>query len=170
MLCAETRFGPAPGLEAAIYDEAVSMRFLMSCFICALLAGCGGPPAGQEEALHQWVADAEAAAEEKDRRGLLNMISENYADNRGNDYERVGQILRAYFLRQQKIVIVSKIDQIVINADTAAEINLTAGMAGTRESFGLDADAYRFNLELEYDDGQWLLIGARWGQLAGELH
>ena len=36
--------------------------------------------------------------------------------------------------------------------------------------FGLDADAYRFNLELEYDDGQWLLIGARWGQLVGELH
>ena len=74
------------------------------------------------------------------------------------------------FLRQQKIVIVSKIDEIVINAGTAAEIDLTVGMAGTRGSFGLDADAYRFNLELEYDGNRWLLIGALWGQLAGELH
>ena len=146
------------------------MRFSTLCLICALLAGCGDPALGPEEALRQWVADAEAAAEDKDRRGLLNMISESYTDSRGNDYERVGQILRAYFLRQKKIVIVSKIDEIVINAGTAAEIDLTAGMAGTRGSFGLDADAYRFNLELEYDGNRWLLIGAQWGQLAGELH
>ena len=146
------------------------MRFLSTCLALALVSGCGGPEEGPEEALRQWVAEAEAAAEEKDRRGLLGMISENYRDHRGNDYEQVSQVLRVYFLRQRNITIVSKIDQIVVSADTAAEIALTAGMAGTRESFGFDADAYRFDLELEHDGDRWLLIGARWGPVGQQLH
>lgn len=144
------------------------MRFLTSCLVCALLAGCNGPADEPETALRQWVAEARTAAQDKDRRGLLALISENYSDSRGNDYERIGRILALHFLRQQDIVIASKIDRIAVNAGTAAEITLTAGMVGTRKSFGLDADAYRFDLELERDGDQWLLIGARWGRLAEE--
>jgi len=97
------------------------------------------------------------------------MISENYTDNRGNDHERIGQTLRGYFLRQKKITVISKIDEIVVTADTAADIKLTAGMAGTRAAYGFDADAYRFELELENDGDRWLLIGAEWGQLGDEV-
>ena len=50
--------------------------------------------------------------------------------------------------------------------DTAAMVDVTVGMAGTNNDvLGLSADAYRFEFELEKPDDEWVLIGARWGDL-----
>ncbi len=145
-------------------------HYLKLSLICVVLAGCSRPEGGPEEALRAWVSAAEVAAEERDRRGMLALISENYADGRGNDYEGVGQMLRIYFLRQQSIALLVTIDEIVLSADTAAILKLTVGMAGTNNSpLGVSADAYNFDLELQVDDDEWLLIGARWGELGDKL-
>ena len=145
-------------------------HYLKLSLICVVLAGCGNTAGGPEEALRAWVNAAEEAAEERDRRGLLALISENYADGRGNDYEGVGQMLRVYFLRQQSIALLVTIDDIVLSGDTAALLKLTVGMAGTNNSaLGVSADAYNFELELQADDDEWLLIGARWSELGEQL-
>jgi hypothetical protein len=147
------------------------MRVLILLLICTLTGACGGPSAGPDEQLRQWVADAEAHAENKERRALMDMISAAYADARGNDIESVENMLRLYFLRMQNISLLSTIDELIVNADSAAEIELTVAMLGTRDSaLGLDADAYRFHLELEHDGDEWLLIGARYGELGGDMH
>ena len=147
------------------------MRLITVCTICALLAACGGPAAGPEESLRQWLADAEAAAEDLDRRGLVAMVSEKYADGRGNDRDAVDKLLRLYFLRQRSVVLVMKIDKLTIIDETAAEILVTAaGVGTTTRALGVNADAYQFALELEKDDDEWMLIGARWGEPGQELH
>ncbi len=148
------------------------MRILIFSLICAFLAGCGGgPEAGPEEALRAWVDAAEAAAEDKDRRGLLTMISENYADSRGNDHEQIGGMIRFYFLRQKSVTFITSIHDIVVMGDTAAQVSLTVGMAGTDASaLGVRADAYNFELELENTGDEWMLIGARWGEIGREMH
>ena len=147
------------------------MRLITICLICALLAACGGNTGGPEEALRQWVADAEAYAEDLDRRGLVGMISENYADGRGNDKEGVNRILLGYFLRQKSVEFVTRIDELTIIDETAAEILVTAAGVGTTTSaLGFNADTYQFALELEKDDDDWMLIGARWGEPGEELH
>ena len=131
-----------------------------------LIISCGGPVVGPEEALRTWVDDMELAAEEKDRGAMLEKISEAYADARGNSRKDLGDTLLVYFLRQQSLAFISTIDSIVVNGETAAEILLTVAMAGTNDgSFGLSADAYRFELELENIDSEWFLIGAKWGEL-----
>ncbi|MEE8220848.1 MAG: hypothetical protein V3R21_03745 [Woeseiaceae bacterium] len=147
------------------------MRLITACMICALLTACGGPSAGPEEALRQWVADAENAAEDLDRRSLIAMISENYADARGNDRDAIDKLLRFYFLRQKAVVLVMKIDEMTITDGTAAEILLTvAGIGTTSRALGVNADAYQFSLELEMDEDEWMLIGARWGEVGQKLH
>ncbi len=148
------------------------MRILIFSLICAFLTGCGGgPEAGPEEAVRAWVDAAETIAEDKDRRGLLAMISENYADSRGNDYVQINSLFRFYFLRQKSVVLFTSIDDIVVMGDTAAKVTLTVGMAGTDSSaLGVRADAYKFELELENTDDDWLLIGARWGEIGSDLH
>jgi hypothetical protein len=79
-------------------------------------------------------------------------------------------MLRIWFLRNRDIVLLSKIDEVNVLGGTAATVGLTAGMAGTGNgSFGLTADALRFELELESHDGDWKLIGARWGEVGAEL-
>ena len=60
----------------------------------------------------------------------------------------------------------TKIDNIEMMGDTAAMVDVTVGMAGTNNDvLGLSADAYRFEFELEKPDDEWVLIGARWGDL-----
>ncbi len=106
------------------------------------------------------------AAEEKDRRAIIERISEAYVDGRGNSRDDVENMLRVMFLRQDTIVLLPSIDSIEIIDGTVADVELTVGMAGTNQSvLGLSADAYRFELELERGNSDWTLISARWGEL-----
>ena len=120
--------------------------------------------------MRQWVSEMEVAAEEKNRRGMLNRISESYADARGNSRKDIGDMLLLQFMRQQNVSVLSTIDEINVFADSAAEVKLTVAMAGTDTGrFALSADAYRFDLELEKADNEWLLIGAKWGELGTDV-
>ena len=135
-----------------------------------LLAGCGGPSTPPEEAIRQWVSTAAVAAEARERRTLVGMISPAYSDARGNERSDIENVLRAYFLRVHSIELVTKVDAIRLYGDSAADVEVTVGMAGRNDGvFGFSADAYRFELELERGDEDWLLISARWGELGHEL-
>lgn len=146
------------------------MRFLTLSLLLIILSACGGSATDSEEMLREWVARGEAAAEARDRDNLLDLISEDYVDSRGNDRSQIGDILRLYFLRQQSIALLTGIDEITVFGETAAKVKATVGMAGTNSGgWGFRADAYQFELELHKLDDEWLLIGARWGELGGEL-
>ncbi len=150
------------------------MRTLILCMAAMTAAGCGsssGPGEDPEADIRAWVERGEAAAESKDRSGLLDMISDNYADSRGNDRSGIGDTLRVLFFRQNTIALLTSIDDIRFMGDSAALVNVTVGMAGTRNAgIGLNADAYAFEFELEKQGEDWLLIGSRWGELGGSLH
>jgi hypothetical protein len=136
----------------------------------ALVFACGGPPGTPEQALSDWLTRAELAAEEKNRAALTGMISGAYADARGNDRAAIDRLLRLYFLRQREVALLTRIDDIRLQGSSAAFMTVSVGMAGTNSgTFGLTADAYRFEFELEADGDEWLLIGARWGEIGREL-
>jgi hypothetical protein len=138
--------------------------------VLLLIAACGGPATPPEEELRQWVNSAQAAAEAKERRAMLDLISPDYADGRNYKRDDIGDMLRVYFLRQNNITLLTSIDEIRLYGDSAAEIDMTVGMAGTNDSvFGFSADAYSFQLELENNGDDWLLIAARWGEMGQEL-
>lgn len=171
MLCAAARNATDTGVSASNGNRVAGMRAGLLIAICALFAACGGSADGPEAQLRAWVSAMEQAAEEKDRRAMLDRISENYTDTRGNSRKDVGETLLVYFLRQQTINIISTIDEITMSGDFAAKMALTVAMSGsTSGSFGLTADAYNFELELENNGDDWLLIGARWGVLGEDPH
>ena len=147
------------------------MRTLCTIGVVVLiLVACGGPASAPEEQLRAWVAAGVEAAKDKDRRELVSMVSESYADARGNERRDIENLLRVYFLRHQKVALLTSIEQITVYDDSAAKIEMTVGMAGMNDSvLGLSADAYRFELELEMDADDWLLISARWGELGEEM-
>ncbi|MCP4331163.1 MAG: hypothetical protein GY785_00795 [Gammaproteobacteria bacterium] len=143
---------------------------LLASALIALLCACGGPATGPEEELRDWVQRGVAAVEGKKRRELVGMISSAYADARGYNRDHVENILRAYFLRMNTIELLTSIEEISIIDDSAAELLITAGMAGTHDGVvGFSAKAYQFALELEKDGSDWKLISARWGQMGKEL-
>lgn len=135
----------------------------------AMLGGCA-PPTDAETALREWVARGEAAANREDRRELMDMISPAYADARGNSRDEIDRMLRLLFLRQDSVKVVTHIEAIELHGETAADMTLTTGMAGGDDSLlGFRAEAVRFAFELEHDGSDWLLTGARWGELGEEL-
>lgn len=110
-------------------------------------------------------------AEAKDRRGLVDMISPAYADARGNSRDDIENLFRLYFLRQNNIQLITSIDDVRVIGDSAAELELTVGMAATNEGvLGFSADAYKFEMELVRDSDDWLLISGRWGEVGGDIH
>jgi len=150
--------------------NAIPLGYLACAAIFVAIAGCE-PAAAPEEAVRQWVEEAQEAVEGRQRGVLADMIADSYADARGNDKSDIEQMLRIWFLRSSNIVLVATIDEVTVMGDSAATVFLTAGMATTSEGiFGLDADALHFKLELETTGDDWLLIGARWAELGGELH
>ena len=135
-----------------------------------LLGACSAPSAGPESEIRDWLDRGVAATEAKERRELLDMISSAYADARGNNRAQIGNILRAYFLRMNKIELITTVGEITVMGETAALVLLTVGMAGTKDGLlGFSADAYEFSLELEKSGGDWQLLSARWGELGKEL-
>jgi hypothetical protein len=147
------------------------MRTLFTAGAAALLLGaCGDPPTEPEEELRAWVAAGVEAAENEERRKLINMISASYTDGRGHSREDIDKLLRVYFYRQDRISLLPRIEEITVFDATAAKLIMTVGMAGTNEGvLGFSADAYRFAFELEKDADEWQLISARWGELGDEL-
>ncbi len=141
-----------------------SVVFLLLCSAC-------GEKVGPEQELRQWLSDGQAAAEAKQRSRLVAMISSSYADVNGYQRSQISNMLSVYFLRQKTVKLLTSIDDIRVFGETAAEIDLNVGMAGSNESaLGFSARAYRFELELERDGDEWLLTSARWGSLGETLN
>ncbi len=148
-----------------------TFRRLTLGLVCSGLIACGNPPTPPEQAVRAWVAHGQQAAEDKDRRALLKMISPAYVDARGNSRDEIENLFRLYFLRQHSIALLTKIEAVRVFDDSAAELELTVGMASTNDGvLGFSADAYRFEMELERDGDDWLLISGRWGEVGGEIH
>lgn len=144
-------------------------RLLVTLGLSVIVA-CGAERGGPEAELYAWIDAVQQAAEEKDRRGIIDRISTSYIDARGNGRDDIENRLRVYFLRQGGITVIPTVNDIRIFGETAAEVSLTVAMAGTSDSrLGISADAYRFELELEKVDGDWALIAARWGELGEQL-
>ena len=143
---------------------------LAAALCCLLLAGCSEPAGTPEEGVRAWVDKGVELAKEKNRRGLVQMISPDYTDGRGNDRDAIEDMFRFYFLRAGDIALLTRIEELVVHGDSAAELLLTVGMAGRSDGvLGFSADAYRFEMELEREGADWLLIGARWAELGEEL-
>jgi len=153
------------------YPESIRDTVRLLIISAALVVtGCGGSATDPEAELRAWVSDAEEAAESKDRGALLDKIATSYTDARGHDRDELNNMFRFYMLRQQSIALLTKIDEIELLDGTAADMSLTVAMAGTGAgSIGLNADAYHIELELEKDGDDWLLIGARWGEVGGTV-
>ncbi len=140
-------------------------KILFLLLISAFAAACGKPAGSSEDEIRAWLDAGQTAAEERDRRALLDMVSERYVDRRGNSRDDVGNILRALFLRNSSVTLLTRIESLEVFDDTAAEVTLTVAMKGDR----LNVDTKRFVLELERTDDDWELITARWGDLGDTL-
>jgi hypothetical protein len=138
--------------------------------LCSALVGCAA--SDPETEIRALLAAAEEAAEARDHGFFADLLGAGYRDAQGGDREQALRSVRGYFIANQRIEIVSRVDEVTLEGADAARAIVHAGMLGRRagESLagGLDADLYRFELELVKEGGNWRIIGARWNRALGE--
>lgn len=149
----------------------MKMLFTAAALAAATVAGCGG--AGDPEAdIRALLAGAAQAAEARDAGFFSALVGIGYRDAQGHDRDELLRTLRGYFIANQRIEIVSRVDEVKLEGSDAARVVLHAGMLGQRSGAaalaGVDADLYRFELELVNDGEDWRIIGAEWRHGLGE--
>jgi hypothetical protein len=136
----------------------------------ALVAGCGaGDPEAEVRAL---LAAAEEAAEARGAGFFADALGAGYRDTRGRSRDEAIRTVRGFFIANQRIEIVSRVDEIVIDGEGAARAVVHAGMLGRRTGAplidGIDADLYRFELTLVNAGGDWQVVGADFRRAVGD--
>ena len=138
--------------------------------LAVLAAGCGA--SDPEAEIRALLAAAEEAAEARDVGFFGGALADDYRDARGNDRAEMLRKLRGYFIANQRIEILSRVDEIVVDDDGSARAVVHAGMVGRRAGAelidGIDADLYRFELTLVNDGAEWQVASADFRRAVGE--
>ena len=140
------------------------MRRYAAMIVVLALGACGGED--PEASLQRLVESAEGAAEARDTGYFRGLIATSYADSRGNDRDRIIDAVRGYFFTNQRIDVVTRIEETQLLGQDAARMTLLAGILGRGEGAGVldgfDGRLYEIELELVQSGGDWQIIGARW--------
>jgi len=143
-------------------------RRALAVLLLGIVAGCGGSSGSDAEAeLRALVAEAEAAAEDRDTGFFRELISTNYADAAGRSRDDLIDRVRGYFFLNTSIEVLTRIERVELSGSDAAELVVQAAIVGGRRGGALpdiDADYRRLEVELVRDGSRWQVIAAAWGR------
>jgi len=125
------------------------------------LAACADP-ASPEQQVRAVIESMETAVEARDVGDLMEHISANYRDAQGQDRAEASRYARGYFLANQSVHLLTRIETLEFPAPDEARVKLQVGMAGRAGESGLTADLYDFELALIREGDEWKLSYADW--------
>ena len=119
-----------------------------------------------EEQVRTAIAEIELAAEARDTADVIEWLDPAYRDAHGNDVEEVRRLLRGYFLTNQSIHLLTRIETLTFPHPDEARVVLQVAMVGrdadAANAWNLAGDLHRFELALISQDDRWLVNWARW--------
>lgn len=135
--------------------------------LALLLVACSRDAASPEAQIRTLVAQAQTAAKARDAAALRALVADDYADAQGNDRKAMEGLIRLHILRNQSIHLFTRIGDIVFLQPDRATVSVAVAMAGrpvvsAGELAGMNADLYRFDLELVRRGGDWQAQRAAW--------
>jgi hypothetical protein len=152
-------------MTGKILAKAVPLLVVILLYAC----GQGDSP---EEQVRQYVAAVEAAAEARSLGDLKGLIAEEYRDDQGRTRRDIVAIAARYLLANKNIHILTRIGELTFPAPERARLTVFAALTGQNVSdldalLNMQADLYRFDLELHRADGKWRLDKGDWQPASG---
>jgi hypothetical protein len=131
--------------------------------VLALLSGCSGD-ASPEQQVRAVIDSMEVAAEARDVGDLMEHVSTAYRGADGLDRAEAARYVRGYFVANQSIHLLTRIESLEFPAPDEARVKLQLGMAGRggQGAADLSADLYDFEVALVREDGEWKVSYADW--------
>jgi len=133
--------------------------------------GACAPGSTPEQQVRAVLAAGEAAAERRDHRALMALVSPDFADAYGGGDGELSRMLRAYLVAHPAVHLVTRVESVEFPYTDLAQLRLTVGMLGrdgranAEESLTLAADLHAVELELRLEDGDWKVTRAEWNSL-----
>jgi hypothetical protein len=131
--------------------------------VLALLPGCSDD-ASPEQQVRAVIDSMEVAAEARDVGDLMEHVSTAYRSADGLDRAEAGRSIRGYFVVNQSVHLLTRIESLEFPAPDEARVKLQVGMAGRggQGAAALSADLYDFDVVLVREDGEWKVSYADW--------
>lgn len=136
----------------------IAVRLLFFALAAALASACSRGT--DEEQIRALIDSAETAAEARDVSDLMDLVADNYADDRGSDKDELQRFMRAYFVMHPKIELLVTVGEIELETANRARVQVDVTMLGTRldggpEQTSLTGDLESLRVELRRVDSQW---------------
>ncbi len=138
------------------------------CLSLLLLAACNKDTSSPEEQIRSTILAMESAVEQRSLDSVKERVSTDYKDEWNGNRRAALRSLMFYFQGHQSIHLLTRISDIQIGEDgNSARAIVYVGMAGkpVEESdklIDVNADLYRFDVDLIADGNEWLVTSARW--------
>lgn len=123
----------------------------LACMLCACQSA--GDP---EAAVRDVIAAGEAAAEARDVGAALELVSTDYADDRGQDRAALGNFLRGWFALNPRVELVVRIESVEFPEPNRARVQLAVTSLSSRGRLAVDGE--RLTAEFVDESGDWRLL------------
>jgi outer membrane biogenesis lipoprotein LolB len=146
------------------YCRSAMMLFVQGLLAALLCSGCAAPDSADTQ-VRQVLAELEHAAEARDTRRFADRISAQYHDDEDRDAAAIASLARGYFLVNQSIHLLSRVERIDFPTNTEARVKITVGTIGNEAdptNSSVAAEVHDFDVTLSKEDGEWRVIYARW--------
>lgn len=134
-----------------------------------VFAGCGASDSPEQQ-VRAVLGQMETAAEARDVSELMEHISEDYRDSNGLGPQEAARYVRGYFIANQSIHLLTRIEDITFPMRDEARVKVLVGMVGREADAANDssdlgdlaADIYEFKVALRLEDERWKVSFAEW--------
>ena len=144
------------------------LSFFAPIFVLAsallVATGCSRPDSPESQ-LRQAIAAMEKAAEERDVDDVMEWVSPEFRGAGGQDPQALRRYLQGFFIVNQSIHLLTRIDALDFPAPDEARLHLTVGMvsreAESASAWDLAAEVQQFQLALRRTNEEWRVIYAK---------
>lgn len=124
----------------------------------ALLAACSDRDSPEQQ-VRAVIEQMEQAAENRDVGELASHLSEGYRDANGLGAEEAARYARGYFIANQSIHLLTRIDELSFPTEGEARAQVLVGMLGrdaaASNQWDLAAEVHTFKIALRREDDEW---------------
>jgi len=140
---------------------------LLGLVFVLLLAGCRGERTSPEAEVRALIGSAVTATEQKNMGTLRGLISEQYADEQGQNKRAVERLLQLHFLRNETVHLYAHVQSVTLPQPDRAQATVLVAMAGVpiasvAELPALRADLHRFVIDFAREEKNWRVRRANW--------
>jgi len=151
-------------------------RLITICLVLLAVAAMLAPGCSretEEDKVKKVITDAQAAAEEKEIRKVVNALVDTYSDPRGFNREGIRRVLLGYFLGYPKITVYINYLRVSVDGASARASFQTVLTSGKKTGSPADVipeslGVYRFDVSLNRISGDWKVTSATWERVGEE--